>query len=177
VRGLIVDELNHVLLALLQFPTRSVWVLPGGGIEADEEHHDALHRELREEVGLYEPPIGELLWTRTHVVPFIDGLWDGQRDHAYLVRTTRFDPQPELSVEQLRSEHLVELRWWSIEELSLALDDISLHRYTFRNLLQMLCAMGHHLNPSTFFKRLNRANESHGSLRLLPHAVPTGVQQ
>ena len=91
-RGLIVDELNHVLLALLQFPTRSVWVLPGGGIEADEEHHEALHRELREEVGLYSPPIGELLWTRTHVVPFIDGQWDGQRDHAYLVRTTRFDP-------------------------------------------------------------------------------------
>ena len=34
-RGLIVDELNYVLLALLEFPTRSVWVLPGGGVEAD----------------------------------------------------------------------------------------------------------------------------------------------
>ena len=124
VRGLIVDELNYVLLALLQFPTRSVWVLPGGGIEADEEHHEALHRELREEVGLYAPRIGELLWTRTHVIPFSDGKWDGQRDHAYLVRTTRFDPQPELSIEQLRSEYLVELRWWSVEELSLAVDDV-----------------------------------------------------
>ena len=46
-RGLIVDELNHVLLALLQFPARSVWVLPGGGIEADEEHHD-VHFESSE---------------------------------------------------------------------------------------------------------------------------------
>jgi hypothetical protein len=64
------------------------------------------------------------LWTRTHVVPFIDGQWDGQRDHAYLVRTTRFDPQPELSIEQLRSEYLVELRWWSIDELSAVVDDV-----------------------------------------------------
>jgi hypothetical protein len=40
------------------------------------------------------------------------------------VRTTRFDPQPELSIEQLRSEYLVELRWWSIDELSAVVDDV-----------------------------------------------------
>ena len=38
-------------------------------------------------------------------------------DHAYLVRTARFTPAPALTEEQLRSEYLVDLRWWSLAEL------------------------------------------------------------
>jgi 8-oxo-dGTP pyrophosphatase MutT (NUDIX family) len=74
-------------------------------------------RELREEVGLSPDEIGPHLWTRTHIIPFIDGRWDGQRERAYLVRTPRFEPAPLLSPEQLRAEYLVDLRWWSIDEL------------------------------------------------------------
>ena len=117
VRALVVDEYDHVLLAHLAFPTRSVWVLPGGGLEAGESHREGLLRELSEEVGLVPDTIGPHLWTRTHVIPFIDGKWDGQRDHAYLIRTNRFEPSPMLSPEQLRAEHLVDLRWWSTEQL------------------------------------------------------------
>ncbi|NBN88925.1 MAG: NUDIX domain-containing protein [Actinobacteria bacterium] len=117
VRGLVVDQNDHVLLAHLAFPARSVWVLPGGGLEADETHHQGLLRELREEVGLSPDEIGPHLWTRTHIIPFIDGRWDGQRERAYLVRTPRFEPAPLLSPEQLRAEYLVDLRWWSINEL------------------------------------------------------------
>lgn len=117
VRALLVDGAGHVLLAHLAFPARSVWVLPGGGLEDGESHHDGLLRELREEVGFVPDVVGPLLWTRTHVIPFIDGKWDGQRDHAYLVRTERFEPSPLLTTEQLRAEHLVDLRWWSPREL------------------------------------------------------------
>ena len=31
--------------------------------------------------------IGPHIWTRLHIIPFLDGRWDGQRDHVYLVRT------------------------------------------------------------------------------------------
>jgi len=117
VRALLIDDDHHVLLAHLAFPLRSVWVLPGGGLDAGESHDDGLLRELREEVGLTPKVIGPLLWTRTHVIPFIDGLWDGQRDHVYLVRTDRFEPSPALTTEQLRAEHLVDLRWWSLDDL------------------------------------------------------------
>ena len=117
VRGLVVDQNDHVLLAHLAFPARSVWVLPGGGLEADETHHQGLLRELREEVGLSPDDIGPHLWTRTHIIPFIDGKWDGQRERAYLVRTPRFEPAPLLSPEQLRAEYLVDLRWWSIDDI------------------------------------------------------------
>ncbi|MFM7095017.1 MAG: NUDIX domain-containing protein, partial [Actinomycetota bacterium] len=117
VRALLIDDDHHVLLAHLAFPLRSVWVLPGGGLDPCESHDDGLLRELREEVGFTPEAIGPLLWTRTHVIPFVDGLWDGQRDHVYLVRTDRFEPSPALTTEQLRAEHLVDLRWWSLDEL------------------------------------------------------------
>ena len=117
VRALLIDDDHHVLLAHLAFPLRSVWVLPGGGLDPGESHDDGLLRELREEVGFAPAVIGPLLWTRTHVIPFVDGLWDGQRDHVYLVRTNRFEPSPALTTEQLRAEHLVDLRWWSLDEL------------------------------------------------------------
>jgi 8-oxo-dGTP pyrophosphatase MutT (NUDIX family) len=117
VRALLLDGDHHVLLAHLAFPLRSVWVLPGGGLDPDESHDEGLRRELREEVGFTPDSIGPHLWTRTHIIPFVDGRWDGQRDHAYLVRTRRFEPSPALTSEQLRAEHLVDLRWWSLDEL------------------------------------------------------------
>ena len=123
VRALIIDESHHVLLAHLAFPARSVWVLPGGGLEDGESHHVGLLRELHEEVGLNPREVGPHWWTRTHIIPFIDGKWDGQRERAFLVRTERFTPSPALSVEQLRSEYLVDLRWWSTEELLNEPDD------------------------------------------------------
>ena len=55
-----------------------------------------------------------------HVIPFIDGSWDGQRDHVYLVRTAAFDPPPALTWEQLRAERVHELRWWTLDELAAA---------------------------------------------------------
>lgn len=118
VRALIIDPNDHVLLAHLAFPARSVWVLPGGGLEPGESHHEGLLRELVEEVGLVPDSIGPHVWTRTHIIPFIDGKWDGQREQVFLVRSERFVPSPALSVEQLRSEYLVDLRWWTPGELA-----------------------------------------------------------
>ncbi len=118
VRGLIIDDEQRVLLVRLQFPDGAVWLLPGGGIEADEEHHDALARELAEEVGLCEPTIGAHVWTRTHVMPMFNSTWDGQRDFAYMVHTSYFEPQPLLSQEQLAAENVSEIRWWPLDELN-----------------------------------------------------------
>ena len=117
VRGLIIDSDRRVLLVRLQFPDGAVWLLPGGGIEAGEAHHDALSRELAEEVGLNDPIIGPHVWTRTHVMPMFNSTWDGQRDFAYIVHTDYFDPQPLLSPDQLAAENVSAIRWWPLEEL------------------------------------------------------------
>jgi 8-oxo-dGTP diphosphatase len=45
---------DRVLLCRHEKGDRSYWLLPGGGVNSGESLVDALHRELREEVGLRE---------------------------------------------------------------------------------------------------------------------------
>jgi 8-oxo-dGTP pyrophosphatase MutT (NUDIX family) len=118
VRAIVIDPTDRVLLVRFEFPTATVWAFPGGGVEPDETPIEALHRELAEELGLVDAPIGPHVWDRLHVVPFVDGQWDGQRDQFHLVRVPAFEPQPHLSWEQLRAEKLHEMRWWTLEEIA-----------------------------------------------------------
>ena len=123
VRALVLDPADRVLLVRFEFPTVTVWATPGGGQEPGEDDEATLRRELDEELGVNGADIGPHIWTRLHVIPFLDGRWDGQRDNVYLVRTAAFEPQPTLSWEQLRAERLHELRWWTLAELQAA-DDV-----------------------------------------------------
>ncbi|MET0662211.1 MAG: NUDIX domain-containing protein [Ilumatobacteraceae bacterium] len=117
VRALLVTPEQAVLLVRFEFATATVWALPGGGLEPGEDHVTALRRELIEEVGLHDAAIGAHVWTREHVIPFEDGMWDGQRDVVHVVATEHFEPQPTLSWDQLRAERLHEIRWWTLDEI------------------------------------------------------------
>lgn len=119
-RALIVDPDDRVLLVRFEFPAGTRWALPGGGLEPGEAPEDALRRELVEEVGLHDPEIGPHIWTRLHVIPFLDGRWDGQREQIHLVRSDRFEPAPALSAEELEREYVFELRWWHLHEIAAA---------------------------------------------------------
>lgn len=153
VRALVVADSGEILLAHLAFPSRAVWVLPGGGLEDGESHRQGLVRELHEEAGFVPNNIGPHLWTRTHIIPFIDGKWDGQREHAYLVRTTRFDPKPLLSPEQLRAEYLVDLRWWSVDELLAEPDTTFFAPLHLPNLVRDVVTAGPPDEPWQIFQR------------------------
>lgn len=107
-----------MLLVRFEFPSTTVWALPGGGLDPGEDHERALRRELREEVGPDQFDLGPHVWTREHIVPFLDGMWDGQEDRFHLVAVTnRFEPTPALTWDQLRAERLHELRWWTLDEI------------------------------------------------------------
>lgn len=118
VRALLLTPLHDVLLVRFEFPTRQVWALPGGGIDPGEDHLTALHRELHEETGLTDANVGSHIWTREHVIPFVDGTWDGQRDQIHLVRTERFEPDPAIGWAQMRAERVHEMRWWTMDEIA-----------------------------------------------------------
>jgi 8-oxo-dGTP pyrophosphatase MutT (NUDIX family) len=119
-RAIVVDEVERVLLVRFDFGDRIVWATPGGGIEEGETDDAALRRELREEAGLESFELGPLVWTRTHRVPLGGGRWDGQTERYYLVRTPAFEPLPLLTWEELRSEGVTAVRWWTIGELEAA---------------------------------------------------------
>ncbi len=130
VRALVLDPDHRVLLVRFEFPvTGERWALPGGGLEPGESDHDALHRELAEEVGLVDAEIGPHIWDRVHIIPFIDGRYDGQRERIYLVRTPTFEPRPHLSWHDLNAEYVFDVRWWRLDELHAGLPFVpqSLH--------------------------------------------------
>lgn len=142
VRAVLVTPDHSILLCRFEFPAqrpewtpddgpmgadgiRIVWALPGGGVDPGETHIEALHRELAEEVGLAgihpDYVVGPHIWKRRHIIPFVDGNWDGQEDTYFHVPVPdRFEPQPGLSWEQLRAERMHELRWWTVEEIDAA---------------------------------------------------------
>lgn len=120
VRALVIDTTERVLLVRFEFPSATRWALPGGGLEPGEGHVEALHRELAEEVGLVDAIVGPQIWHRLHIVPFLNGEFDGQRERIHLVRCTPFEPAPQLSWEQLNAEFVHELRWWSLDEIAVS---------------------------------------------------------
>ena len=117
VRALLIDDDGHLLLVRYEFPTATVWGLPGGGLEPGEDDITGLRRELREELGLTELVVGPHVWTREHVIPMLTG-HDGQRDRVYLVQMPRFDPVPLIGWEAMRDEFVHEMRWWSVDEIA-----------------------------------------------------------
>lgn len=118
VRALVVDAAHRVLLVRFEFPTATRWALPGGGLEPGETHVDALRRELEEEIGLVDAVVGPQVWHRLHIVPFLNGEFDGQRERIFLIRCDAFEPQPRLSWEQMNAEFVHELRWWTLDEIA-----------------------------------------------------------
>lgn len=121
-----IDPADRIALVKLRWPATgwTGWVLPGGGIEGDESHEQALRRELAEETGVPEVFIGPPVLVRQHLIPGMFDEWDGQQETIYLVPTNDFAIAPGLSPEQLAAENVVEVRWWTPTELVTTEDEL-----------------------------------------------------
>jgi 8-oxo-dGTP pyrophosphatase MutT (NUDIX family) len=123
VRAIVRSPDDRVLLVRFEFPSGRRWALPGGGIDPGESAHEALRRELHEELGLLDARVGPHVWNRLHVVPFVNGRYDGQREQIYVIDVDQvFEPRPALTWDQLRAEYVHELRWWHLDEIEAATD-------------------------------------------------------
>jgi 8-oxo-dGTP pyrophosphatase MutT (NUDIX family) len=123
VRAIVRSPAGRVLLVRFEFPSGTRWALPGGGVDADETDHQALCRELHEELGLdvTTDQIGPHVWNRLHIVRFVDSAYDGQRERIFVVDIDHeFEPRPALTWDQLNDEYVFELRWWHLDEMDAA---------------------------------------------------------
>ena len=118
VRAALLDPEDRVLLVRFDFGGGDgLWALPGGGIEPGESHAEAVRRELLEEVGHELTDPGPCVAHRTHLFD-LGGGYDGQEEWYYVARVEAFTPRGELSDEQLAAEGVVEMRWFTLDELA-----------------------------------------------------------
>jgi len=119
------DPADRILLIQLHDAVGGAtwWVMPGGGVDADESDEVAARREVLEETGLTELDLGPWIWERRHVFDWRGETYD-QRERFYLGRVEAFAPTfTKLADDE---QELVQgMRWWSLEELETATDEFA----------------------------------------------------
>ena len=107
--AVIVDERDRVLLTRRAIPPfRDLWVMPGGKIDLGEPMIRALHREVREEVGL-DVGVDGLVDVFEHLTPGPDN------DHFVILYYRCHPLSDEL---HLNPEEVAEARWVPRGELA-----------------------------------------------------------
>jgi 8-oxo-dGTP pyrophosphatase MutT (NUDIX family) len=122
-RAVVVDPASRVLLVHLTFPRWRGWVTPGGGMDPGETTAESVARELREEAGLVDAPIGPVVWHRRWFGQI--GGWDGQEEWFHFVPVPAFDPVPHFTAEELAAEHVTGIRWWTLAELAATSEQVA----------------------------------------------------
>lgn len=95
-----------------------IWFTVGGGLEPGESYEQAALRELSEETGLTDIPLGPWVWRRRHVWRQ-DDQWYDLVERLFLVRAPSFPVNTDRFTaleRQVTKEH----RWWSAEEIAAA---------------------------------------------------------
>ena len=128
-----------MLLVHFEFPDWTLWATPGGGVEPGETLEMAIRRELLEEVGLVDVDLGPVIWERTHVFPFAE--FSGQYEKFFLIRTSTSVINPSFSQQELLAERLTASRWWTVQEIREASDELFAPRQ-LASLMEMLLTEG-----------------------------------
>lgn len=96
------------------------WFTPGGGVEAGESPEETARRELFEETGLSDVPLGPCVWVHEHT-----WTWNGRAirsiDYYHLCRTEVVDVSAAFRTD-LEQEGGLAHRWWTLAEMMVTTD-------------------------------------------------------
>ena len=153
-RALLVDE-DRILLAQHRIADGgTVWVGPGGGVEADEDLVQALTRELHEETGLVliDAHAPRLVWVQTVALPEMHQHgYAGIENYFFLVRTDVFEPASGVAAGAAGhpdGEGILDQRWWSLAEIVTAYGlGVLFSPRALHDLLNVLLTDGPPANP------------------------------
>ena len=131
-RVIVVDEDDRILLIRAndgeyRGSGMPVWLTPGGGLEGTETYEEAALRELDEEVGLATAELGACVWTRR--LPFVlsDGIAREKHERCFVCRVPHFEVGA-VSPELLDLDAVGGFRWWSVDDILAAADEVFVPR-------------------------------------------------
>jgi 8-oxo-dGTP pyrophosphatase MutT (NUDIX family) len=129
VRVILLDAADRVLLLGARDPDddRTVWFMPGGGVEPGESFIETADRELQEELGVSGLAFTGPVWSRYH-----DHTWDGraiqQTEWFLLARTSRPLPPERIRPPGPEGDYFVGAPWLSVEDIRRSTDLIAPRR-------------------------------------------------
>jgi ADP-ribose pyrophosphatase YjhB (NUDIX family) len=120
-RVIVLDPDERVLLFRYDDgpPNGPHWSTPGGGLNPGESYREGAQRELTEETGWTDVPVGREVYSREIVMDYA-GTIVQQQERLFLARITEAQ-RPVLDVAGMHaSDGIVAWRWWTVAELDTA---------------------------------------------------------
>lgn len=123
-RGLLLTPSSRVLLIQMRLPwLGTIWLVPGGGMGPGESLQQTAAREVHEETGLANAPIGPVIWWRQVRIDLGEQRTEMQ-EHYFLVEVPEFEPTTSRLDEDERN-WLLGYRWWHDSEIAASDDRFS----------------------------------------------------